>query len=193
MMTRRTALTAAAVGSLTLLGGCAAGGDDGPQSSGHEGHEGHGGEDGHGAHDHPTDGGPVPEGMTPSAAPAHPVGSEVVLRADHMPGMEGAAATIVGAYDTWTYAVDLRPTTGGEEIRDHRWVVQEELEGVGEDRLPDGTEVTLLADHMPGMQGASATIASSTDETVYVVDLVIDGMEMTNHKWVVDSEIEPGS
>ncbi|MGO1258791.1 MAG: DUF1541 domain-containing protein, partial [Brachybacterium sp.] len=28
-------------------------------------------------------------------------------------------------------------------------------------------------------------------ETVYMVDLEIDGMTMTNHKWVVESEIEP--
>ena len=56
---------------------------------------------------------------------------------------------------------------------------------------PVGTEVTLAADHMEGMDGATATIASSTDETVYVVDYEADGMMMTNHKWVVESEIEP--
>lgn len=54
---------------------------------------------------------------------------------------------------------------------------------------PAGTEVTLTADHMPGMKGAPATIDSSTDETVYVVDVEADGMTMTNRKWVVESEI----
>ena len=43
------------------------------------------------------------------------------------------------------------------------------------------------------MAGVTATIASSTDETVYVVDYEADGMTMTNHKWVVESEIEPTS
>lgn len=60
-------------------------------------------------------------------------------------------------------------------------------------KYPAGTEVTLTADHMEGMDGATATIASSTDETVYVVDYEADGMKMTNHKWVVDSEIQPAS
>ena len=56
---------------------------------------------------------------------------------------------------------------------------------------PVGTQVTLTTDHMEGMEGAEATIDSSTDETVYMVDMTMDGMEMTNHKWVVESEIEP--
>ena len=76
---------------------------------------------------------------------------------------------------------------------DHRWVVQEELENVGDERLADGTEVILLADHMSGMAGAQATIAYSADETVYMVDYEADGMKMTNHKWVVESEIRPAS
>ena len=46
---------------------------------------------------------------------------------------------------------------------------------------------------MEGMKGAQATIASSTDETVYMVDYESDGMTMTNHKWVVESEIKPAS
>ena len=46
---------------------------------------------------------------------------------------------------------------------------------------------------MKGMKGAKATIASSTDETVYMVDYESDGMTMTNHKWVVESELKPAS
>ncbi|USI92968.1 YdhK family protein [Rhodococcus pyridinivorans] len=56
-----------------------------------------------------------------------------------------------------------------------------------------GTEVTLTADHMEGMDGTKATIAGSTDETVYMVDYEAGGMKMTNHKWVVESEIQPAS
>ena len=98
----------------------------------------------------------------------------------------------LGAYDTYTYSVDYTPE-GGEPVTDHRWVVQEEIEDAGDEQLADGSEVTLLADHMEGMEGVTATIASSTDETVYVVDYEADGMTMTNHKWVVESEIEPTS
>ena len=105
--------------------------------------------------------------------------------------MDGAIATIVGAYDTYTYSVSFVPTTGGPEITDHRWVVQEELKDAGNDRLADGTEVTITANHMTGMDGAAATIDYSTDETVYVVDYEADGMLMTNHKWVTESEVEP--
>ena len=119
------------------------------------------------------------------------MGTEVTLVADHMPGMEGAAATVVGAYETTAYSVDYRPTTGGPEVTDHKWVVQEELEDAGAERLPDGAAVTLAADHMPGMQGAEGTVHSSTDETVYMVDYESDGMRMRNHRWVVESEIAP--
>ena len=43
------------------------------------------------------------------------------------------------------------------------------------------------------MDGAEATIDRSTDENVYMVDFEADGMEMTNHKWVVESEIQPSN
>ncbi len=56
---------------------------------------------------------------------------------------------------------------------------------------PVGATVVLHADHMPGMEGAEATVVSSTNETVYMVDLDMDGMRMTNHKWVVESEMRP--
>ena len=69
--------------------------------------------------------------------------------------------------------------------------MHEELEDPGEAPLPAGTEVVLEADHMPGMEGAEATIESSTEETVYMVDTTIDGMEMANHKWFVESELQP--
>ncbi|MFJ4045751.1 YdhK family protein [Microbacterium sp. NPDC089987] len=142
-------------------------------------------------HDHAPDGGPAPDGIAAAADPTFPVGSKVRLTADHMPGMEGAEATISGAFDTTTYSVTYTPTNGGDPVVDHRWVVHEELENPGDAPLADGTEVVLTADHMPGMNGADASIFSSTSETVYMVDLEVDGMKMTNHKWVVESEIQP--
>ena len=142
-------------------------------------------------HQHDPHGGPAPGGIEPATDPTYPVGTTVTLTADHMPGMQGAEATITGAFDTTTYSVTYTPTTGGEPVTDHRWVVHEELQDPGQPPLQEGTQVVLEADHMAGMQGAEATIEDSTDETVYMVDIVIDGMEMTNHKWVVESEIQP--
>ena len=147
----------------------------------------------HSMMDHPMDGGPAPEGIKEAADPTYPVGTDVTLTADHMAGMDGARATIAGAYDTYTYSVNYTPTTGGDTVTDHRWVVQEEIRDAGDQRLPDGAEVTLLAEHMKGMEGAHATIAYSSDETVYMVDYEAHGMTMTNHKWVVESEIQPAS
>ncbi|UUA90391.1 YdhK family protein [Corynebacterium genitalium ATCC 33030] len=156
--------------------------EHGDDASGHEGHE------------HAEDGGPAPEGMTEAADPTYPVGTEVILAADHMPGMDGAKATIVGAFDgTYTYAISYDPTDGGERVTNHKWVVQQELEDAGEERLADGTEKVVTAEHMKGMKGATATIDSSTDETVYMVDVEADGMTMKNHKWVVESEIKPAN
>lgn len=182
MRTRNQILMATgAVSALLALVGCSPTAGDGEMDGGM------------GGMNHSMDGGPVPEGMVAAQNPTYPVGTAVTLAADHMPGMDGAPATIVGAYETYTYAVDYTPTTGGDPVTDHRWVVQEDLQGAPDERLADGTEVTLAADHMEGMAGATATIVSSTDETVYVVDYEADGMMMTNHKWLVESEIEPAS
>ena len=149
--------------------------------------------DDHGGHDHPADGGAPPAGITQAEDPTYPVGAKVILAADHMPGMDGAEATISGAFDTTTYSVSYIPTDGGDPVIDHRWVVHEELVDPGQAPLPDGAEVILDAEHMSGMQGAEATIDYSTDETVYMVDLTVDGTTMTNHKWVTESEIQPAS
>lgn len=171
-----------------LVTGCTAGGP-GPDGSPAPGSP----TSDHGGMHHPADGGPMPAGMTPAAAPRHAVGSRVVLTADHMEGMAGATATIVAAFDTYTYAVNYTPTTGGEPVLDHRWVVQEELRDAGEARLPDGAPVTITAAHMEGMEGARGTVAHSTDETVYAVNYTAGGMTMTNHKWVVESEMRPAA
>lgn len=190
----RTIVTAGVLGGALVFTGCSTGGDqDQATPSTTSQHEGHGSSSDSGGMEHPMDGGPAPEGIETAASPTYPVGTEVTLTADHMEGMDGANATIAGAYDTYTYAVDFTPSTGGEPVKDHKWVVQQEIKDAGEERLADGTEVTLEAEHMEGMKGAKATIASSTEETVYMVDYESDGMTMTNHKWVVESEIKPAS
>jgi len=189
-----TTVAAGVLGGALVFTGCSTGGDqDQATPSTTSQHEGHGSSSDSGGMEHPMDGGPAPEGIETAASPTYPVGTEVTLTADHMEGMDGANATIAGAYDTYTYAVNFTPSTGGEPVKDHKWVVQQEIKDAGEERLADGTEVTLEAEHMEGMKGAKATIASSTEETVYMVDYESDGMTMTNHKWVVESEIKPAS
>ena len=190
----KTTVAAGVLGGALVFTGCSTGGDqDQGTPSTTSQHEGHGSSSDSGGMEHPMDGGPAPEGIETAASPTYPVGTEVTLTADHMEGMDGANATIAGAYDTYTYAVDFTPSTGGEPVKDHKWVVQQEIKDAGDERLADGTEVTLEAEHMEGMEGAEATIASSTEETVYMVDYESDGMTMTNHKWVVESELKPAS
>ena len=189
-----TTVAAGVLGGALVFTGCSTGGDqDQGTPSTTSQHEGHGSSSDSGGMEHPMDGGPAPEGIETAASPTYPVGTEVTLTADHMEGMDGANATIAGAYDTYTYAVDFTPSAGGDPVKDHKWVVQQEIKDAGDERLADGTEVTLEAEHMEGMKGAKATIASSTEETVYMVDYESDGMTMTNHKWVVESELKPAS
>lgn len=133
----------------------------------------------------------LPAGLKEAKNPKFKVGSQVVMHTEHMPGMNGATATIVGAYDTMVYAVSYVPTTGGEKVSNHKWVVQEELTNAGDKPLSKGAEVTLNADHMNGMNGAKATIDSAEKTTVYVVDYTptSGGNPVKNHKWVTESEL----
>ncbi|EWG09112.1 YdhK family protein [Cytobacillus firmus] len=137
--------------------------------------------------------GEVPEGLEEAASPTYEAGSKAIIESDHMSGMKGAEATIVGAYDTTVYTISYTPTTGGESVEDHKWVIHEELEGVGEERLEPGTEVTVNAEHMEGMDGATAVIDSAEQTTVYMVDFTptTGGEEVKNHKWVTESELSP--
>lgn len=136
--------------------------------------------------------GEVPEGLKAAENPTYKVGSEALILADHMPGMKGAVATIAGAYDTTAYSVTYYPTTGGEPVKDHKWVIHEEIQNAGEAPLAPGTEVILNADHMKGMKGASAVIDSAVDTTVYMIDFTTTaGEKVKNHKWVVESELSP--
>ncbi|SOC43025.1 YdhK family protein [Ureibacillus acetophenoni] len=134
--------------------------------------------------------GEVPEGLKDATNPTFPVGSKAIIQSDHMPGMKGAEATIVGAYDTTVYTVSFTPTTGGNPVTNHKWVIHEELEGVGEGVLQPGTKATINADHMKGMKGATATIDSAEETTVYMVDFTsTTGEQVTNHKWVTENEL----
>ena len=128
MLARTSALAAAMVKlTLTAVACSSEGSDEAADSAGNEstaaintdhgGHGDHGTNEGVGDHsgdNHPADGGPAPEGMVEAANPTYPVGTEVTLTAEHMPGMEGAKAAIVGAFDdTYTYEISYTPTNGG--------------------------------------------------------------------------------
>ncbi|MDP4098217.1 YdhK family protein [Paenibacillus sp. P96] len=135
--------------------------------------------------------GEVPEGLKEAQNPRFAVGSQAVINADHMPGMNGAEATIVGAYDTIAYTIAYTPTTGGERVTNHKWIIHEEIENASDAPYEPGAEVTITADHMEGMKGAVATIESAEPTTVYMVDYVpaTGGEKVTNHQWVTESEL----
>lgn len=44
-----------------------------------------------------------------------------------MKGMEGAVAEIDSAEKTTMYMIDYTPTTGGEEVTNHKWITESEL------------------------------------------------------------------
>ncbi|MFK0523457.1 YdhK family protein [Paenibacillus illinoisensis] len=140
---------------------------------------------------HHSDSGELPQGLMEKVDPTYPVGSQVIMSADHMSGMKGATATIVGAYETTVYAVTYTPTTGGEPVKNHKWVIHEEIKDHNKEPYKVGGEVVLDADHMTGMKGATATIDSAEQTTVYMVDYTptTGGDPVKNHKWVTENEL----
>lgn len=135
--------------------------------------------------------GEVPKGLEVTENPTYKVGSKAIITSDHMAGMNRAETTIMGAYDTTVYTVTYTPTTGGEKVKNHKWVIHEELKNYGKEPFKAGDEVTLAADHMEGMNGATASIDSAEQTTVYMVDFTsTDGEKVTNHKWVTESELQ---
>lgn len=125
--------------------------------------------------------------------PTFTVGSEVTLKANHQPGMQGAKAKIVGAYDTTAYSVTYTPTTGEPEVKNYKWIIQEEIKSHIKQPYDPGTEVILKADHVKGMMDASAKLDSVETTTVYMIDYTptTGGGEVKNYKWVTENEIAP--
>ncbi|USK61864.1 DUF1541 domain-containing protein [Peribacillus asahii] len=135
--------------------------------------------------------GEVPEGLKVAKNSTYEVGSQAIIESNHMAGMKGAKATVVGAYDTTVYTVSYTPTTGGKRVENHKWAIHEELKDAGEAPLEPGTEVTINANHMEGMDGATAEIDSAEKTTVYMVNFTptTGGEEVKNHKWITESEL----
>src|SRR5699024_5303618 len=73
----------------------------------------------HSEMDHSSSG-EVPEDLEVAENPTYPVGSQAVMHANHMKGMDGATATITGAFETTVYAVSYTTTTGGEPVENHK-------------------------------------------------------------------------
>ena len=137
--------------------------------------------------------GVLPQGLQEASDPTYKVGSKGIITDDHMPGMDGAGAEIVGAYDTVVYSLSYDPTNGGDRVEQHKWVIHEELLDAGDKPLKPGDEVTINTDHMEGMKGAQAVIDTAEEMTVYMVDFTpTDGSEkVTNHQWVTAGELSP--
>ncbi|MCD7034279.1 YdhK family protein [Metabacillus sp. GX 13764] len=137
--------------------------------------------------------GEVPKDLKKAENPKYEVGSEAIIEADHMKGMKGAKAKIAGAFDTNAFVVTYTPTSGGDPVKNHKWVIKEEIQDAGNKELKKGDKVTLNADHMKGMKGASAVIESAEKTTVYMVDYTpaTGGDTVKNHKWVTESELQP--
>lgn len=135
--------------------------------------------------------GDVPKGLQQADNPTYQIGEQAIINTNHMEGMDGATATIVGAYETTAYAVTYTPTTGGSKVTNHKWVIHEEIKNASEQPYQLGDEVVLEADHMAGMKGASATIDSVEQTIVYMVDFTptTGGDSVKNHKWVTENEL----
>ncbi|MFC4712951.1 YdhK family protein [Planococcus dechangensis] len=149
-------------------------------------------DDSHMGMDH-SGSGEVPDDLVEAQDPLYEVGSQVIIETDHMQGMMGAEATISGAYDTTVYAVSYTPEGGGQPVENHKWVIHEELEDAPGEPYAVGDEVVLDTDHMQGMKGATATVDSAEQTTVYMVDfdMMGGGDRVMNHKWVTEDELSP--
>lgn len=134
-----------------------------------------------------------PDDLAIANTPTYEVGSQAIIESDHMEGMQGAVATIDGAYNTTAYTVSYTPKNGGDPVENHKWVIHEELENPAEAPLEPGTQVTINASHMEGMDGVTAEIDSAENTTVYMVSYTPanDGEKVSNHKWVTESELSP--
>lgn len=135
--------------------------------------------------------GEVPTGLEVSENPTFEVGDTAIITADHMEGMKGAKATIVGAFETVAYSISYDPTSGGQRVENHKWIIHEEIQDASDEPYKTGDEVKVNADHMEGMDGAIATIDYAEETTVYMVDfeMTTTGDKVKNHKWVTEDEL----
>ena len=131
--------------------------------------------------------------LTPAVDPMYPVGAQVVIETDHMVAMMGAKGVVSGAFHTTLYAVDYT-ASNGTEVKNHRWVVSEEIVGGADKTFEVGDTVTLGQGHMESLGGAglSAVIVQVVDGPAYMVDYdPTDGSaRVVNHQWVAEFELK---
>ena len=70
--------------------------------------------------------GEVPEGMKGAGVEPLKPGTEVIINAGHMNGMDGATAKIDTAKKTTVYMIGFT-STNGEVVTNHKWVTESEL------------------------------------------------------------------
>ena len=133
--------------------------------------------------------------FTPAINPLYPIDTEVILLADHMSGMNGANARISGAFDTTLYAITYTRSDTGEVVKDHRWVIHEEIADYVALPFKVGDAVTLLPGHISGMggEGVLVEITEVVPGVAYMVDFSpTDGSDpIVNHQWVSEAELLP--
>lgn len=56
--------------------------------------------------------------------------------------------------------------------------------------IKEGSTVTVLADHMPGMAGATAVVAGYSLPAMVSDIVMADGTEMPDHRWLTNDEVE---
>lgn len=137
-----------------------------------------------------TKGQPKISGLTRAKNPKYKVGSCVKMSATHMAGMKGAKATIVGVYQTKLYEVNFKSTKTDMMIKNHKWVTKDELGG-DHKSYHVGEKITLLTNHMAGMEGASGTVVAVNPGPAYMVNFTPTngGKMVKNHKWLAQDEL----
>jgi len=129
-------------------------------------------------------------GLTKDKNPKYKVGSCVKMSATHMAGMKGAKATIVGVYQTKLYEVNFKSTKTDKMVKNHKWITKNELGGDHES-YHVGEKITLLTNHMAGMEGAHGTITAVNSGPAYMVNFTptTGGKMVKNHKWLAQDEL----
>lgn len=143
---------------------------------------------------HDSEDNKIPKGMNVSKSSKFKKGDNITIKSDHMPGMKNAKGTVKGVYDTYAYVVSYEPTNGDKRIKNHKWVVNEEVDKAPKNGYKKGDSVKLNANHMAGMKGAKAKIEKVYQTDVYVVDYksTEDGKKVKNHKWMTSDELDKG-
>lgn len=141
---------------------------------------------------HKSSAGDLPDGMQTTDKAKFKKGDKVTVNSDHMKGMKGAKGVVKAAYKTHVYEVTYKPKDGKKEVKNHKWVVNEEIENAKQHGFEKGDSVKLEADHMAGMKGAIAEIDNVKKTTAYVIDYksTTDDKWIKNHKWMIGSELE---